>query len=73
MKDELDCRIIKGFMARRPKICACLIDDGQFDKKGKGTKNVQTERNQIPILQILPKKIKQCIHGKSIQDCTKYV
>ena len=55
MKDELDCRIIKGFMARRPKIYACLIDDGQFDKKGKGTKNVQTERNQIPILQILPK------------------
>ena len=38
MKDELGGRIIAEFMALRPKTYSYLMDDGNSDKKAKGTK-----------------------------------
>ena len=40
MKDELDGKIMAGLVGLRPKTYSYLIDDGNCDKKAKGTKNV---------------------------------
>ena len=40
MKDELGGKIMTEFAALRPKVYSYLMDDGNSDKKGKGTKNV---------------------------------
>ena len=38
MKDELGGKIITKFVALRPKTYSYLMDDGESDKKAKGTK-----------------------------------
>ena len=38
MKDELGGKIVTEFVALRPKTFSYLIDDGNSDKKAKGTK-----------------------------------
>ena len=38
MKDELGGRIMKEFIGLRPKCYSYLTDDGNIDKKAKGTK-----------------------------------
>ena len=38
MKDELGGKIMKEFVRLRPKCCSYLADDGNVDKKAKGTK-----------------------------------
>ena len=38
MKDELEGKIIKEFVALRPKTYSYLTDDGTIHKKAKGTK-----------------------------------
>ena len=38
MKDELGEKIMTEFVALRPKIYSYLPDDGNSDKKAKGTK-----------------------------------
>ena len=40
MKDELGGKIMTAFVALRPKTYSYLMDDGNSDKKTKGTKNV---------------------------------
>ena len=40
MKDELGGKIMTVFVALRPKTYSYLMDDGNSDKKTKGTKNV---------------------------------
>ena len=40
MKDELGGKIMTEFAALIPKACSYLMDDGNSDKKAKGTKNV---------------------------------
>ena len=40
-KDELGGTFMKEFAAPRPKTYSYLMDDGNTDKKTKGTKNVQ--------------------------------
>ena len=37
MKDELGGKIMSEFLALRPKIYSYLMDDGNNDKKAKGT------------------------------------
>ena len=44
MKDELGEKIIKEFVALRPKTYAYLTDDCEEDKKAKGTKNCVIKR-----------------------------
>ena len=39
MKDELGGKIMTEFVGLRPKTYSYLIDDGNSDKKAKGTKN----------------------------------
>ena len=41
MKDELRGKIMTEFAALWPKTYSYLMDDGNKDKKAKGTKNVQ--------------------------------
>ena len=38
MKDELGARIMKEFIGLRPKYYSYSTDDGNVDKKAKGTK-----------------------------------
>ena len=38
MKDGLGVKIMTEFVALRPKTCSYLVDDGNSDKKAKGTK-----------------------------------
>ena len=38
MKDELGAKILTKFVGLRTKTYSYLIDDGNKDKKGKGTK-----------------------------------
>ena len=40
MKDELGGKIMKEFVGLRAETYSYLIDDGNEDKKGKGTKSV---------------------------------
>ena len=40
MKDELGGKIMREFVALRPKTYSYLMDDCNTDKKAKGTKNV---------------------------------
>ena len=40
MKNELDGKIMKGFVGLRAKTYRYLIDDGSEDKKSKSTKSV---------------------------------
>ena len=44
MKDEVGGKIITEFVALRPKTCSYLMDDGNTNKKAKGTKNCITKR-----------------------------
>ena len=44
MKDELGGKIIKEFVALRPKTYSCLTDDCKEDKKAKGTKKCVTKQ-----------------------------
>ena len=44
MKDELGGRIIKEFIALRPKTYSYLTDDRKEDKKAKGTKKCVMKR-----------------------------
>ena len=44
MKDELGGRIIKEFIALRPKTYSYLTDDHKEDKKAKGTKKCVMKR-----------------------------
>ena len=44
MKDELGGRIIKEFVALRPKTYSCLTDDCKEDKKTRGTKKCVIKR-----------------------------
>ena len=46
MKYELGGTIIKKFVRLRAKTYSCLRDDGNTDRKSKGTKNCVTEREQ---------------------------
>ena len=39
MKDELGGKILTEFVALKPKTYSYLMDDGNTDKKAKGTKN----------------------------------
>ena len=45
MKDELGGKIIKEFVALRPKTYAYLTDDCEEDKKAKGTKKCVIKRD----------------------------
>ena len=47
MKDELGGRIIKEFIGLRPKCYSYLTDDGNVDKKAKGTKRCVIKRNYV--------------------------
>ena len=44
MKDELGGKIITEFAALRPKTYSYLMDDGNSDKKAKGTKKCVIKR-----------------------------
>ena len=44
MKDELGRRIMTEFVAARPKTYSSLMDDGNTDKKTKGTKKCVIKR-----------------------------
>ena len=44
MKDELGGKIMKEFAGLRPKIYSYLMDDGNSDKKAKGTKKYVIKR-----------------------------
>ena len=44
MKDELGGKIMTEFAARRPKTYSYLMDDGNSDKKAKGTKKCVIKR-----------------------------
>ena len=44
MKDELGGKIMTEFVARRPKTYSYLTDDGNSDKKAKGTKKCVIKR-----------------------------
>ena len=44
MKDELGGKIMTEFAALRPKIYSYLMDDGNSDKKAKGTKKYVIKR-----------------------------
>ena len=44
MNDELGGKIMKKFAAFRPKTYSYLMDDGNSDKKAKGTKKCVTKR-----------------------------
>ena len=45
MKDELGGKIMKKFIGLRPKCYSYLTDDGNVDKKSKGTKKMCDKRN----------------------------
>ena len=47
MKDELGGRIMKEFIGLRPKCYSYLADDGNVDKKAKGTKKCVIEKEII--------------------------
>ena len=48
MKDELGGKIMKEFIGLRPKCYSYLTDDGNVDKKAKGTKKcVIKKRNYV--------------------------
>ena len=44
MKDELGGNIMTGFVALRPKTYSSLMDDGNTDRKAKGTKKCVIKR-----------------------------
>ena len=44
MKDELGGKIMTEFVAVKPQIYSYLMDDGNSDIKGKGTKNYVIKR-----------------------------
>ena len=44
MKDELGGKIMTEFVAVRPKSYSYLLDDGNSDKKAKGTKECLIKR-----------------------------
>ena len=44
MKDELWGKIMTEFVTLRPKTCSYLMDDGNSDKKSKGTKKCVIKR-----------------------------
>ena len=44
MNDELGGKIMTEFVALRPKTYSYLIDDGESDKKAKGTKKCVIKR-----------------------------
>ena len=44
MKDELGGKIMTEFVALRPKTYSYLMDDGNSDKKAKGTKKCVIKR-----------------------------
>ena len=44
MKDELGGKIMTEFVALRPKTYSYLMDDGESDKKAKGTKKCVIKR-----------------------------
>ena len=45
MKDELGRKIMTEFAAFRPKTYSYLMDDGNSDKKAKGTKKMCNKKN----------------------------
>ena len=45
MKDELEGKIMTEFVALRPKTYSYLMDDGNTDKKTKGTNKSVIKRN----------------------------
>ena len=49
MKDEIGGKIMKTFIGLRVKTCSYLIDDGNEDKKAKGTKKtvIKTVQKQL--------------------------
>ena len=50
MKHELGRKIVKEFVALRPKMHSYITDDGCIGKKGKGTKKVCDQtRNKFSI------------------------
>ena len=52
MKDELGGKIITRFAALKPKTYSYLIDDGDDNKKAKGTK-----------MCVMKKKFKHCLQA----------
>ena len=47
MKDEVGGKIIRKIVGLRAKTYSCLIDDGNGDKKAKGTKKCVINRKLI--------------------------
>ena len=64
-KDELGVRIMTEFVALRPKTYSYLNDDGDVEKKAKGTKKCVTKRKLKFIDYKIRSEVMMCIPRKS--------
>ena len=70
MKDELCRKIMKKFVGLRAKTYSYLIDDGNEDKKAKGTKKCVIKKN---LIENLKKTNKNCLEATQLENKINYL